>query len=72
MSSVSTSVDKGLFSTFIAKHHISSEDEGAAKPAEAPVEKPAEDAKSMWQPGGYKPTRANWHTAQGKIKSYLA
>jgi hypothetical protein len=67
MSSV-VQTDKGLFSTFLATHHISSEDEGTDKPEEAP----AEEVKSAFQQGGYQPTRASWHTLTGKIKSYLA
>jgi hypothetical protein len=72
MSSASKITDKGLFSTFLAIHHISSEDEDTTKPAEQPVEKPAEGGKSMWRPGGYQPSRASWHTTLGKAKSYLA
>lgn len=68
MSSVTTQADKGLFSTFLAIHHISNEDEGNDKPEE----KPSEDVKSMQGARGYQPSRASWHTVTGKIRSYLA
>ena len=62
MSSIATQTDRGLFSTFPASYHMSSEDEATDKPEVKPS-----DAKMAYQP-----TRASWHTITGKIKSFLA
>lgn len=68
MSSEQPTLNKGLFSTFLASYHTTSEDDNTDKPAE----KPAEPTKTMWKPGGYTPSRASWHTVRGRIKSYLS
>jgi hypothetical protein len=48
------------------KTYLVSQDEPEEK-SEEPT-----DPKTAWSFRGYTPKRANWHTVQGKIKSYLA
>jgi predicted DNA-binding helix-hairpin-helix protein len=52
------------------KTYLVNQDETEEK-SEEPTEQPT-DPKTAWSFRGYTPKRANWHTVQGKIKSYLA
>lgn len=69
MSSVTPTSKKNLFSTYPATHKTANQDEPEEQ--EISVEEPA-DQKATWQPGGYTPTRASWHTLQGRVRRYLS
>jgi len=69
MSSYTPTSTKSLFSRFPASGHFADSDEPKEKETTEP--KPAEQ-KATWKPGGYTPTRASWHTVQGRIKSYFS
>ena len=69
MSSAISTSKKSLFSTFPAKHHVSNQDEPEKN---EPVKEEPKDQTSAWQPGGYTPSRTNWHTVRGKIQRLMS
>lgn len=69
MSSYTPTSTKSLFSRFPASNHFADSEESEEKETTTP--EPTEQ-KATWQAGGYTPTRASWHTVQGRIKSYFS
>jgi hypothetical protein len=69
MSSYTPTSTKSLFSRFPASNHFADSVEPEEKSISAP--EPTEQ-KATWQEGGYTPSRASWHTVEGRIRSYFA
>lgn len=69
MSSYTPTSTKSLFSRMPVSGHFADSDEPEEKETMAPE---PTGHKATWQVGGYTPTRASWHTVQGRIRSYFA